>query len=291
MQQRPLHAEFGVCVTGIDLNELTRSNMAVVRDALDSRSVVHFRDQSLDDDAQLALTQALGTPEPNHVILGQEGRIEYFGYIGNVLDDGRQLGNDHKRTVFQTGNNMWHSDSSFREVPSLCSMNFAIEVPEVGGDTQFVSCRAAYDRLSPAVQDRIEPMVVVHDYVFSRSQVSPDAVTPSHAASLPPVPQKLVRRNPSNGKKNFYVGSHAKCINGVDEAEGRRLLDGLLEAATAEAHVYTHTWRPGDLVIWDNRCVLHRGTGYDADRCRRRMRQTRVQGVGSTLVEDDAYTA
>ena len=180
---------------------------------------------------------------------------------------------------------MWHSDSSFREVPSFVSIMSAYEVPEQGGETEFASCRAAYARLSSDLKEQIDTLIGIHDYVFSRSKVSPDAVTPSHANSLPPMRQKLVRKNPKTGEKNYYIGSHVKEIEGWTFDESRSLLDHLLIQATLEKHVYIHRWQPGDLVIWDNRCLIHRGSGYDADRYRRRMRQTRVTGSGSTLQE------
>ena len=211
--------------------------------------------------------------------------IEFFGTIGNVMADGNALGNAHKRTIFQTGNNMWHSDSSFREVPTYVSIMCAYEVPAEGGRTEFVSCRAAYDRLPDDMKETIDPLIAVHDYVFSRSKVGPDAVTPSHAASLPPVQQKLVRSNPRTGKKNYFTGSHAKEIVGWSFEDSRALIDDLNDRATREENVYAHAWQPGDLVIWDNRCLLHRGSGYDADKYRRYMRQTRVKGAGSSLRE------
>jgi alpha-ketoglutarate-dependent 2,4-dichlorophenoxyacetate dioxygenase len=161
----------------------------------------------------------------------------------------------------------------------------AYEVPDEGGRTEFVSERAAYARLPDAVKQKIEPLHAVHDYVFSRSKVGPDAVTPSHAASLPPVEQKLVRTNPRTGEKNFFVGSHAKEIAGWEFEESRVLIEDLEARATEAEHIYSHAWQPGDLVVWDNRCLLHRGSGYDADRYRRRMRQTRVAGTCSTLEE------
>jgi len=218
-------------------------------------------------------------------VLGQTGKVDYFGTIGNVGPDGERRGNADKRVVFQTGNNMWHTDSSFREVPSKVSIMSVHEVPGEGGETLFVSARAAYGRLSEDHQAEIEPLVAIHDYVFSRSKVSPDAVTPSHAASLPPVRQKLVRRNPSTGEAAYYVGSHAREIEGWGFDRSRPLLDGLLEEAIGDAHILSHRWQPGELVIWDNRCLLHRGAGYDADRYRRMMRQTRVAGAGNTLQE------
>lgn len=281
-----LHPDFGARLTGVDMRApLDKEKLEEIRAAIDTYSFVCFPDQPMDDEKQLAFTRALGEPEPNHVILGQEGRVVYFGTIGNVLEDGSKLGNDHQRTKFQTGNNLWHSDSSFREVPSKFSLMCAYEVPEEGGLTEFVSQRAAYARLADETKQTIDPLHAVHDYVFSRSKVGPDAVSPSHAASLPPVEQKLVRKNPRTGEKNIFIGSHAKQIAGWAFDESRALIDDLQDRATGADHIYAHAWKPGDLVVWDNRCLLHRGSGYDADKYRRRMRQTRVSGEGSTLAE------
>ncbi len=278
----PLHPEFGA---RLDSRPISGLDMDEVRAAIDRYSFVHVPGAAEGDEAHLAFTRMLGEPEPNHVLLGQEGRIEYFGTIGNVQPDGTVAGSAHKRTIFQTGNNMWHSDSSFRAVPSFVSIMCAYEVPDEGGETLFVSQRAAWERIEEDEQERLAPQVCIHDYVFSRSKVAPDAVTPSHAASLPPVRQRLVRRNPGNDAQNLYIGSHAREIEGWEFEDSRALLDGLLEEMTADEHVLSHRWQPGDLVIWDNRCLLHRGAGYDADRYRRRMRQTRVTGAGPTLEE------
>ena len=282
----PLHADFGARVTGIDLRApLPAAALEDIRGAIDDFSFLQFPEQPFDDEGQVAFTRHFGEPEANHVKLGQDGVVDYLGTIGNVLEDGSKLGNSHERTVFQTGNNLWHSDSSFREVPAFLSIMCVYEVPGEGGATEFVSARAAHRRLPESLQAEIEPLIAIHDYVFSRSKVAPDAATPSHAASLPPVRQKLVRANPRTGERNYFVGSHAREIVGWDEATGRALLDDLLARATAAEHILRHAWQPGDLVIWDNRCLLHRGTGYDADRYRRRMRQSRVRGAGSTLDE------
>ena len=282
----PLHSEFGARVTGLNLREgLSAATVSAIKRAIDDYSFLWFPDQSLSDDMQLAFTKLLGDPEPSHVKLGQEGIIEYFIGIGNVQDDGSVFGNEHPKTRFLTGNNMWHSDSSFRKVPTYVSIMCAYEVPDEGGATQFVSQRTAFDRLPAKTQADIVPLITIHDYVFSRSKVGVDAVSSSHANSLPPVRQRLVRRNPSTGRRNFYVGSHAREIEGWEFSKSRNLLNDLLAGSTKSEHIYEHRWSPGDLVIWDNRCLLHRGSGYDADKHRRRMRQTRVRGAGSTLEE------
>ena len=283
---QPLHAEFGAKVTGVDLSEpLSAELRADIDEAIDTYSFLLFQDQALGDERHLAFTRELGEPEPSHVALGTTGEVRYFGTIGNVQEDGTVLGSEHKKTIFLTGNNMWHSDASFKEVPAALSIMCAYETPAEGGATLFVSERAAYDRLSDEKKAEVDPLIGIHDYVFSRSKVAPDAVSPSLAASLPPVRQKLVRRNPRNGAKNLFIGSHVREIEGWTETDSRTLLDDLVEHTTGDEHVYSHCWQPGDLVIWDNRCLLHRGEGYDADRYRRYMRQTRVRGSESSLTE------
>lgn len=288
LHAEPVHPEFGVRVTGIDLKaDLDRETVESIHELIDLHSFLVFPDQYLDDEAQLRFTRALGTPEPEHVTLGNTGKIVYFGTIGNVDPDGKKRGNADRKVFFQTGNNMWHSDSSFREVPSYVSLMSVHEAPDEGGETLFVSQRAAYGRLPAERQAEIEPLVAIHDYVFSRTKVHPDAVSPPHAASLPPVPQKVVRTNARTGAKNFYVGSHAREVEGWGWNRSRDLIDGLLEECIGEEHIYAHRWRPGELVIWDNRCLLHRGAGYDADKYRRYMRQTRVMGRDNTVREEE----
>ncbi|MGE0701010.1 MAG: TauD/TfdA dioxygenase family protein [Hyphomicrobiaceae bacterium] len=278
-----LHPELGARITGVDLrNGLDAAAEATVREAVDTYSFLVFPDQRMDDGAQLALTRRLGEPEPSHVAKG-EGRLEYFGTIGNVQPDGTALGNSHQKTIFLTGNNLWHSDASFKETPAFLSIMCAYETPAEGGETLFASTRATWARLSPVRQAELEPLVVIHDYVYSRSKVA--AVSPALAATLPPVRHRLVRTNPRNGAKNLFIGSHAKAIEGWSDADSRRLLDGLVEETVGEQHVYWHKWQPGEVVFWDNRCLIHRGAGYDADKWRRYMRQTRTRGTGSTLAE------
>lgn len=282
-----LHPEFGARITGIDMSEpLDETAHAALSAAIDHYSFVLMPDQpDMDDERQLALTKSFGEPEFSHVAYGETGRIEYFGTIGNVQDDGTALGNSDRKTVFLTGNNMWHSDSSFREVPAFLSIMCAYECPDEGGETLFASTRSAYARLDPDEQDRLDPMIAIHDYTYSRSKVAPDAVSPALSNSLPPVRQRLVRRNPRTGERNLFIGSHCREIEGMGFAASRPLLDRLTEEAIGDAHVHAHRWRPGDVVMWDNRCLIHRGAGYDADRYRRYMRQTRVRGTGSSLEE------
>ena len=151
--------------------------------------------------------------------------------------------------MFSTGNNMWHSDASFKAVPAFVSIMAAYETTSEGGETLFASGRAAFDRLNSAEQARLEPMIAIHDYVYSRSKVAPDAVSPGLAAVLPPVRQKLVRKNPRTGAPNLFLGSHAREIEGMGFEDGRSLLDALVDDTVAPEHVFAHKWQPGDFVI------------------------------------------
>lgn len=287
LELKPLHSDFGVEIRRIDLSErVDEACFAEIERAVEAHSVVLFRHQTLDDDIQLAFSRRFGDLEYGHVAYGRDGSIEYLGRIGNIDAEGRQLPSKHKKVVFSTGNEMWHSDSSFKTVPARFSISYAYEVTPEGGELEFASTRAAYSRLPEELKARIDDLVCVHDYVYSRSKVGKDVVSASLAASLPPVRQKMVRTNPVTGEKNYYVGSHVRSIDGWSDEDARALVDDLVERATRPECRYQHRWQVGDLLIWDNRCVLHRGRPYDADRYRRRMHQTRVAGLCSSLDED-----
>lgn len=272
-----LHPEFGARITGLTLGgEMTEGEVAFVHEAIDTYSFLCFPEQDLPDEELLAFTRLLGEPEVEHVALGKTGEETFFGTIGNIGDDGEKRGNAHVSTKHQTGNNLWHSDSSFRLVPTYVTITQPHEVPGEGGATEFVSARAAYEKLPDEMKTRIETLEVIHDYVFSRTQTV--KIDLNHGASLPPIRHPLVLTNPRNGKKNYYTGSHARSVSGWSGIESRKLLDELNAFATGPENIYSHPWAVGETVIWDNRCVLHRGTGYDADRWRRLLRQTRVVG-------------
>ena len=286
MNITPLHKEFGAQVHDVNLaSDLNDELFKRLDETLNNHSVLLLRGQTLNDQSHLDLTARFGAPEEEHVSYYTSGTIRYTGVIGNIDADGNQLQNAARKVVSQTANNMWHSDSSFREIPSLHSLLYAYEVPEEGGDTEFVSARAAYQRLSQDEQQRIHNAVGIHDYIYSRTKVGEDAVSEGQRTYMRPVRQRLVRRNPHTGELNYYVGSHVRSIEGLADTEAAPLIKRLMDEATRAESVYRHQWQAGDLVIWDNRCVLHRGCGYDADRFRRRLHQTRVRGNGPTLAE------
>ena len=287
MNVESLHGEFGARISNCNVGpEMPDSDIRKLEHAINEYSLLVLPGQSLDDERHLGFTCRFGDAEEEHVAYYSRGEITYIGKVGNIDDQGNQLKTINTRVKYQTGNEMWHSDSSFRENPSLYSILYAYEVPDEGGATAFASCRSAYDRLDDTKKNEIESLVGIHDYIFSRTKIGEDAVNAGQRTHMYPVRNRLVRKNPANGRKNFFIGSHVRDIEGWKHEEAQQLLQALLAEATRPQSVYTHHWAAGDLLIWDNRCILHRGCGYDADRYRRRMHQTRVRGRGPTLTEE-----
>ena len=286
IETRPLHPLFGVEVLNADVRKLDDAAFAEVARAFDDHSVLLFRDQSVTDEEQVAFSRRFGPLETTiRTIVSHERVMPEISNLANVDAENRIIPAGDRRNLFNAGNQMWHTDSSFKRVPALASLLSAREVPAEGGETQFASMRVAWERLPAATRERLEGKVAVHSFVYSRGLIGDDLLPPDHAAQVPPVPQALVRVNPANGRKAFYVASHACEILGMPSVEARALLRELLDGATRPDLVYTHRWRPGDLVMWDNRCTLHRGRPWDESRYRRVMHRTTVAGDGPTAAD------
>lgn len=284
---RKLHPLLGAEVVDVDVSAVDDATFGAIVGAFNEHSVLLFRGQSLTDEQQIAFSRRFGPLETTiRSIASQESTPNQIANLSNVDADGRLIPTGDKRNLYNAGNQMWHSDSSFKQVPAMASLLSAREVPPEGGETQFASMRVAYGRLPEDVQRFLEGKVAVHSFVFSRGLVDDGLMPPDHAAQVPPVRQALVRVNPANGRKAFYVGSHACEIVGMPTAEARALLRELREAATRPEVVYTHRWRVGDLVMWDNRCALHRGRPWDESRYRRVMHRTTVAGEGPTAPDE-----
>jgi len=282
----PLHPHFGARVEGVDLAApLDDATFAAIAEAFDQHSVLVFAGQRLTDEQQMAFSRRFGPLETTIRAAGRENRFHpNLVDLSNVDPERGEglMGWADRRMVYQSGNQLWHSDSSFKPVPAMASLLSAREVPPVGGETEFASMRHAWAALPEATRRRIDGRVAVHSILYSRSTVAPGLFDDDEARALPPVRQALVRANPRNGRKSIFVGSHAWYVEGMDHDESRRLLDDLLAHATGPGCVYQHRWQPWDLVMWDNRCVLHRGRPWDAARHRRVMRRTTVAGDGPT---------
>jgi alpha-ketoglutarate-dependent 2,4-dichlorophenoxyacetate dioxygenase len=286
LETRRLHPRVGVEVLGVDVTQLSEAVFRDIADAFDEHSVLLFREQRIDDAAQIVFSRRLGPLETTiRTIASQARTLPEISNLANVDAEDRLIPSGDKRTLFNAGNQMWHSDSSFKRVPALASLLSAREVPPEGGETELASMRVGYEGLPESTQRFLEGKVAIHSFVYSRGLVSDGLLPPDHAAQVPPVPQLLVRANPRHGRKGYFVGSHACEIVGMPTDEARALLRELLERATRPEVVYTHRWRPGDLVMWDNRCVLHRGRPWDESAYRRVMHRTTVAGDGPTVAE------
>jgi alpha-ketoglutarate-dependent 2,4-dichlorophenoxyacetate dioxygenase len=279
-----IHAEFGARISGVDLSRpLDDEEFVRIDLAINQYSLLLFENQQMNDDRHLEFSRRFGQLEEEHVSYYSSGEVTYIGHIGNIDADGNMI--SARQIKSSTGNEMWHSDSSFREIPAMYSILCAYEVPAEAGETEFASARAAYQRLDQAIRDRIDGRVGIHDYIYSRTKVGEDAVTQGQRTYMHPVRQRLVRQNPVTGEKNVFVGSHVKQIEGMADDEAKALIEQLIKEIARPQSVYRHRWRAGDVVIWDNRCTLHRGCGYDDEKYRRRMHQTRVRGICPSIAE------
>jgi alpha-ketoglutarate-dependent 2,4-dichlorophenoxyacetate dioxygenase len=292
---RRLHPHFAAEIVGVSLRDLDEPTFVQLRAAFEAHSVLVFHDQHLTDEEQIAFTRRFGPLEETTRSIAQNARVApQIADLSNVDDAGNTMSPDDRRMLYHKGNQLWHTDSSFKPVPAMASLLSAREVPPEGGETQYASLRAAWDTLPLVLQKRLEGMIAVHSFAYSRGLIAPGLLLPEQEAALPPVRQRLVRQNPATGRKALYLGSHASYIIGLSVDEGRRLLRDLLEHATQPQFVFQHRWRVGDCVMWDNRAVLHRGRQWDA-RHRRVMHRTTVAGDGPTvpdpIVTSDALAA
>ena len=282
----PLLPRFGAHVQGVNLAEpMDDATFGRIFDAFQERSVLIFNDQRLTDEQQMRFSERFGPLETTLSSIGQERRLHpNLVDLSNVDPDHDEKLMDwsDRRMVYQSGNQLWHTDSSFKPVPAMASLLSGREVPPEGGETEFVSMREAYATVPEETRQRLEGRVVVHSILYSRSTIAKGLFDPEHERGLPPVRQALVRANPVNGRKSFYTGSHAWYIEGLPYDESRRLLDDLLVHATRPEGILQHRWKQWDLVMWDNRCVLHRGRPWDAARYPRVMRRTTIAGEGPT---------
>jgi alpha-ketoglutarate-dependent 2,4-dichlorophenoxyacetate dioxygenase len=286
---RPLHPLFCAEIGGVDTGKpMDDGTFAEIRAAFDEHSVLVFHDQSLDDERQMEFSRRFGPLEMAGKANPATGT--HFARQSNLdIGTAEVIPPEDRRMIYQKGNYLWHTDSSFKAVPSLCSLLSARIVPPEGGDTEFASMRAAYDALSDDVKRKLEGLVAEHSLVYSRGTVSNEALTPEMKAELPGAWQAMVRVNPVNGREAVYAGAHASHVIGWPREAGRAFLQWLNEFATQARFCYAHAWREGDLAIWDNRATLHRATAYDTVRHKRLMQRTTVRGDGPTVAQPERY--
>src|SRR5438067_3097944 len=286
---RQLHPLFVGEVSGIDVERpLDKTAVAALWQAIDRYAVLVFRDQHLDDERQMEFARQFGEleiPRSGRADVKRRLRPE-MADISNLDERGRVRRRDDPRCFDQLGNRLWHTDGSFRRIPAALSMLYAHRVPYAGplggGETEFADLRAAYDALPAATKAAIEDLVALHDIAWSRAQLGFTELLFGEKDVLPPVPQRLVRTHPGSRRKTLYLAAHASEIVGWPLPDGRLLLRELIEHATRREFVYRHEWREGDLVIWDNRCTMHRGRHFD-EREVRDLRRVTTRDRASTL--------
>lgn len=280
MEINPIHQYFAADITGVDLSE-PPADLVIdqLRSALDSYAVIVIRDQQrLSDDAQIAFSARFGKLQKSITLHREDTqrrmKRDELSDISNVDLDGERMRPDDTRRQLQKPAQLWHSDNSFRSPPGLYTFLAARLLPPEGGNTEFADMRAAYDTLSPEMKAKVHGLRALHSLGWSRQQANAPELSPAERANIPESIQPLVRVHPASGRKSLYLSSHARDIIGWDETEGRTFLAELTEAATQPAFVYSHAWRDGDLVIWDNRDTMHRATPFRDDLYKRDMRRT-----------------
>ncbi|MDR5784666.1 TauD/TfdA family dioxygenase [Caballeronia sp. LZ065] len=262
-----LHETFAAQVSGIDLAHPEDRALGQLAAAIDEYGVVIVRDQTLTNEDQIALASRFGLLEPSVTRYRADNRqrIERKEIVdvSNLDENDRPRAVDDRLRMLLLGNRLWHTDSSFRATPGALSMLYARVVPPAGGETEFADNRAAYETLPSPLKQRVDDMLAEHALMYSREQLGFTDFSQEERNALPPVRHPLVRSSPAHGRRALYMGSHASHIVGLPVPEGRMILRDLLEHATQRERVYAHAWHVGDLVIWDNRCTMHRGKPYD----------------------------
>jgi alpha-ketoglutarate-dependent 2,4-dichlorophenoxyacetate dioxygenase len=265
---------FAAQVRGVTLADVTNDDAAYdeVRAAFEQHSVLVFRDQDVSDESQLAFSRRFGPPEVTKV--GSLGTGSHFVILTTIDNDGKVVPPDHRYAMRNKANQLWHTDSSFKSTPALTSILSARVIPANGGETEFVSTRLAFERLESALQSKLEDSFAWHHYGHSRSKIAPDLATTDELAALSPQCWRMVWKNPVNGRSALYLASHAYAVEGMEPKEGEKLIDELTAQSTALGTRYTHAWRRGDVVMWDNRATMHRGRPWPAHEARHMVRTT-----------------
>ncbi|HUK59638.1 MAG TPA: TauD/TfdA family dioxygenase [Stellaceae bacterium] len=288
---KPLHPLFAAEVKGLDLRRpVSPSEARAFVAAMDQCGVGVLPEQFIDDEQQVAFARLFGELEIRPI---QRGRNRYPGAderirhheifdVSNLDGHGNMLPPSDERRAYSLANRLWHTDSSFRQVSATYSMLSARVIPPKDADTEFADMRAAYDALPQAMKARIEGLTVYHSIWHSREKLGGYEPNEEEREARPGAYHPLVRRHPS-GRTTLYLASHASAIVGMDDEEARPLLAELIAFATEPRFIYAHKWRAGDLVVWDNRCTMHRATPFDDTTHVRDMRRTTVRDTEAVL--------
>ncbi len=279
-----LCATFAAEVSKINISkELSVEEIDELRIAIDKYGVLVFRNQPLSDEQQVRFSEYFGDIEiadlKNNITKTSERRLsQMFSDISNLDKDQNILEKDGRQRLFNLGNRIWHSDSSFRPVPARYSLLSARAVPVTGGNTQYADMHAAYDALDAKTLTEISDLQCEHSLLYSRARLGMAEFTEQEKADFAPVTQPLVRTHPGTKRKSLFLSSHIGSVIGLTKPDGRLLIEELTELATQEKFVYTHRWQKDDLVMWDNRRTMHRARKYEDTVEKRDLRRTTIAG-------------
>ncbi len=287
---RRLHPTFVGEVSGVDITQpLTRNEVDAIEAGMHEYGVLVFHDQPLTDEQQVVFSRNFGELEVT--LAGQMAKPENrrfqqleLGDISNLAGNGTALRerDDHRR-MYALANRLWHSDASFRAHGAGYTLLHARIVPSKGGNTEFSDMRAAYDTLDAATRAEVEELICEHSIIYSREQIGFEVKSDENADKLKPVPHRLVQTDAVNGRKSLYLSSHIGAITGWPVPEARAFIRDITEHATQPERVYSHAWRVGDMVMWDNRTVMHRARPFPDLKEVRDLRRTSIKGVGMEI--------
>jgi alpha-ketoglutarate-dependent 2,4-dichlorophenoxyacetate dioxygenase len=283
---QPTTPNFAAEVGDVDLGQpLSTEDLAAIRAAFTKYAVLVFPDQSFTDESHLDFARHFGPLETSVFALRADHKMRLqpqLADVGNLDAEDKILKTDDRVRLYQLGNRLWHTDSSFKRLPAYCSILHGRSIPPIGGHTEFADLRAAYDALPEATKQKIAGLVAEHSLMTSRAKLGFGDFNDDERKAFEPVPQVLVRRLQDSGRMSLYVASHAGSIRGMAKPDAERLIKELIDHATQRQFVYTHRWRAQDLVMWDDRCTMHRGLEFDDQRYKRDMRRATVSDVAPT---------
>lgn len=284
---RPLHALFVGEVFGVDLTQpVGRADIEAIEAAIAQHAVLVFRNQRITDEQQLAFSHCFGELEATGgtgISKPNEQRLHpAFADVSNLDADNRILARDNRRRLYGLGNRLWHTDSSFKPIPANYSLLSGRVIVEEGGQTEFADMRAAYDALDNDLKAEIAELICEHSLIYSREVLGFTDLTEAERATMKPVLQMLTRTHPLSGRKSIYLASHIGGIVGWPVPEARQFIRDLIEHATQRLFVYAHEWQPFDLLMWDNRCTVHRVRRFESSQVRD-VRRTTVAGTAPTV--------
>ena len=281
MVTKKLGKLIGIEITGLDTRiDLSKNLKNEISDLLSEFSVVVIRNQNITNDQHIKFSEYFGNLELTKA--GTDGSGSKLIILRNFDEEGNIVAPTDRQRLNNLANQEWHSDSSFKIIPSKLSILSAKKIPSKGGNTEFLSMRAVYNALPENLKLEIEDKVCWHDYSHGRSKIDANLVTREEKKALPPVKQKLVLNNKKYGK-SLYLGAHCSSIDGMPKDESQNILKKINLYTNNESFIYSHYWKPYDLIMWDNRAVLHRATPIQGKIEQRLMVRTTIAGDTSTL--------